>query len=158
MYFVLRSGHMDAIHRGYNNNIFTCMPWGHWFVASIHWVMRQFGISQHIPNYVDTGDELHDISFQGNRQVNWLLIHAAYLDMWHGKIDHICGAVSSDRSSKLHEMVHVDYAPIYYTYFVAFYNTYTYSSNLRVPSTETKSIGKQYLLKFIQFLIHIRSA
>ncbi|GFZ21558.1 hypothetical protein Acr_29g0007200 [Actinidia rufa] len=63
-------------------------------------VMRQFGLSQHIPDYVVTGDELHDISRQG-------------------------------RSSKLHEMVHVNYAPIYYTYFVAFYNMYTYSSDLR---------------------------
>ncbi|GFZ09841.1 hypothetical protein Acr_21g0004400 [Actinidia rufa] len=52
-------------------------------------VMRQFGLSQHIPNYVDTGDELHDISRQGRREENWLLIHAAYLDMWHDMRDHI---------------------------------------------------------------------
>ena len=52
-------------------------------------VMQQFGLSQHIPYYVDTRDELHDISRQGRREGNWLLIHAAYLDMWHAKRDQI---------------------------------------------------------------------
>ena len=44
------------------------MPLHCFAIAEMHFpdrVMRQFGLSQYIPEYVDTGDELHDISRQG---------------------------------------------------------------------------------------------
>jgi hypothetical protein len=44
-------------------------------------VMQQFGLSWHISDYIDTGDEQHNISRQGKHEVNWLVIHASYLDI-----------------------------------------------------------------------------
>jgi hypothetical protein len=44
-------------------------------------VMRPFGLSQHIPDYIVIGDELHNISHQGKRKENWLANHASYLDL-----------------------------------------------------------------------------
>ena len=65
----------------------------HYFdIVEMHFpdrVMQQFGLSQYIRDYVDAGDELHDINRQGRWESNWLLIHAAYLHMWHDRRDHI---------------------------------------------------------------------
>lgn len=44
--------------------------------------MQQFGLSQQLPDYIDISDELHNISHQGMRERYWLVIHAAYIDLW----------------------------------------------------------------------------
>ena len=43
--------------------------------------MRQPNLSQHLPNYVDIGDELYSIIHQGKHEMNWLVIHTSYLDL-----------------------------------------------------------------------------
>jgi hypothetical protein len=50
--------------------------------------MQQFGVSQHIPDYVDTDDKLYIISY-AKRDENCLVIHESYLDIWYAKMDSV---------------------------------------------------------------------
>jgi hypothetical protein len=49
--------------------------------------MQKFGLSQHISDYVSISGELHNISRLGKREENWLVIHAAYLNLWNARKD-----------------------------------------------------------------------
>jgi hypothetical protein len=45
--------------------------------------MQQFDLSQHIPDYIYVSDDqFHNISHQGKRERDWLVIHVVYLDLW----------------------------------------------------------------------------
>jgi hypothetical protein len=88
-------GYINVIYKGLDTFNFVYIPWGIWPLIStdhmhcfdiveVHYpyqVMWQFEWSQHVPDYVDTGDELHNISYQGKREGNWLMIHTSYLDL-----------------------------------------------------------------------------
>ena len=50
-------------------------------------VMQKFDLSQHISDYVGISGELHNISRLGKREENWLVIHAAYLNLWDARKD-----------------------------------------------------------------------
>jgi hypothetical protein len=51
--------------------------------------MRQFKLSQHIPDYIYTSDELHNISSQGKYEGNWLVTHISYLNLWDARRDNV---------------------------------------------------------------------
>ncbi|XP_038707328.1 serine/threonine-protein phosphatase 7 long form homolog [Tripterygium wilfordii] len=52
-------------------------------------VMRQFGISQHMPTPVDTNDTLHNLNRRGRDNVDWVVKNATWLAYWDDKLAHI---------------------------------------------------------------------
>ncbi|XP_038688495.1 serine/threonine-protein phosphatase 7 long form homolog [Tripterygium wilfordii] len=52
-------------------------------------VMRQFGISQHIPTPVDTNESLHDLNRRGKDNVDWVVKNATWLAYWDDRLSHI---------------------------------------------------------------------
>jgi outer membrane lipopolysaccharide assembly protein LptE/RlpB len=73
--------------------------------------MYQFGLNQHILDYVDTKDELHSISRQGRHEENWLVIHASYIDLWDARRYHVfLEATSDDWYRYLYVIVSAHYA------------------------------------------------
>lgn len=75
---------MDVIYQGYELSALLICREGfemwllkvllyHFDIVKMHcldWVMWQFSLSQHISDYIDTGDELHGISRKGKREEN----------------------------------------------------------------------------------------
>ena len=114
-------------------------------------VMWQFGMSQHILDYVDTCDELHDISRQGKQEENWLLIHRVYLNMWHARRDHIF--------VERHPTIDLDSYMRWYLPITCRFITPTSSRYTTCP--RTRLIYEPHQLRqnqFIQFVVHLLRA
>ena len=56
-------------------------------------VVRQFGMVQEIPPYVDTDDALHDIDLRGKIEVNWREKHYGHIQVWNTKARTLCHGV-----------------------------------------------------------------
>ena len=52
-----------------------------------HRVMRQFGLSQDIPDSINTEESLHMLHFQTN--VNWDARHNSYIQCWNDRLNQI---------------------------------------------------------------------
>nr|POE69348.1 serine/threonine-protein phosphatase 7 long form like [Quercus suber] len=53
-------------------------------------VLRQFGMIQEIPPYVDTDDALHDIDLKGKIEVNWRDKHDGHIRVWNSRAQSLC--------------------------------------------------------------------
>ena len=56
-------------------------------------VVRQFGMVQEIPPYVDTDDTLHDINQMGKIDVDWFLKHYGHIQVWNTRARSLCHGV-----------------------------------------------------------------
>ena len=56
-------------------------------------VLRQFGMVQEIPPYVDTDDTLHDIDLRGKIVVNWRDKNYGHIQVWNSQARSLCHGV-----------------------------------------------------------------
>ena len=56
-------------------------------------VVRQFGMVQEIPPYVDTNDALHDIDLRGKINVDWFRKHYGHIQVWNTRARSLCHVV-----------------------------------------------------------------
>ncbi|XP_038694953.1 serine/threonine-protein phosphatase 7 long form homolog [Tripterygium wilfordii] len=52
-------------------------------------VMRQFGITQHVPHPVDTNEKLHDLNRRGRGDVDWSIQNATWIAQWDDRLSQI---------------------------------------------------------------------
>ena len=64
-------------------------------------VVRQFGMVQEIPPYVDTDDAFHDIDLKGKIAVNWSEKHYGHIQVWNSRARSLCHGVRLEGAMSL---------------------------------------------------------